>query len=368
MKIQNSIPNLFFFIFASLFVISFFSGCATIPEQQLAIPTYDINGITYLPLISLCQARGIDCQYDTFTRNAVLTRGAHKINLMVGETLVLVDGLAQHLKHPVEIYQGTVVVPYRFKEQVIDTLFKEFYPGAKTAIPLGGMRRIIVDAGHGGFDPGAIGRTGLREKAVNLDVAKRLAKLLGEEGVRVIMTRSSDTFIPLGRRVDIANNSQGDLFISIHTNANRVKSLSGFEVYYISPYADDAGRALWAARNVALGLDSACLASNSVNLKAILWDMIYTYNRAESIELARSICRTINRNLNTEILGIKGARFEVLRGVRMPAVLVEIGFLSNSREEKMLKNSYYRQKIAESIIEGIKYYAQGLALIRTARQ
>jgi N-acetylmuramoyl-L-alanine amidase len=96
--------------------------------------------------------------------------------------------------------------------------------------------------------------------------------------------------------------------------------------------------------------------------------MIYTYNRAESIELARSICRTINRNLNTEILGIKGARFEVLRGVRMPAVLVEIGFLSNSREEKMLKNSYYRQKIAESIIEGIKYYAQGLALIRTARQ
>ena len=90
--------------------------------------------------------------------------------------------------------------------------------------------------------------------------------------------------------------------------------------------------------------------------------MLYTNNRAESIELSRSLCRSINRNLDAEVLGIKSANFEVLRGAHMPAVLIETGFLSNYQEERMLKNNYYRQKIAESIVEGIHNYDQELAL------
>jgi N-acetylmuramoyl-L-alanine amidase len=278
---------------------------------------------------------------------------------MVSDNLVLVDKRAVLLSHPVDIYQGEIVVPAKFKVEILDSLFKP----AKAAVSRRGIslaltiKKVVIDAGHGGHDPGAIGRTGLKEKDVNLDIARRLAKRLKEDGVEVIMTRNSDKFIPLGTRVNIANDAKADLFISIHANASRTRSVHGFEVYYVSPSVGDSTRASYAAKNAYLNLDSACFAGQSQNLKAILWDMIYTYNRAESIELSRAICRSAVDHLNVKVLGVKDARFEVLRGARMPAILVEVGFLSNSKEEELLKNSYYREKISQSIREGICNYA-----------
>ncbi|OGX40695.1 MAG: hypothetical protein A2984_00890 [Omnitrophica WOR_2 bacterium RIFCSPLOWO2_01_FULL_41_12] len=350
MKIKNWIVGLIFTFCALNFI-----GCATVPTRE-ALPTYNINGTTYLSLVSLCNQKGIALEYDTFTRTAALTKDTHKINLMVGDTLVLVDGQATQIKHPVDIYQGMVVVPYRFKEQILDTLFKERYPSEETIIPLSRIKKIVIDPGHGGNDPGTIGRSGLREKDVNLDIAKRLSSLLKAYGVQVVMTRSTDRYIALSSRVDITNNSKADLFLSLHANANRVRSLNGLEVYYVSTRVDDASRALSAAKNAPLDLDSSSFASNSLNLKATLWDLIYTYNRAEAIELSSAICRTMGRNLDIRILGVKDARFYVLKGARMPAVLIEVGFLSNHNEERLLKNAYYRQQVAEAIFQGVKSY------------
>jgi N-acetylmuramoyl-L-alanine amidase len=360
------IKNLFFILTYFLAVILSVSGCATIPTRE-ALPTYNINGATYLSLVSLCEARGINWEYDTLTRTVVLKKDTHKINLMVGDSLALVDGESRYLNDPVDIYQGMLVVPYKFKERIIDVLFKEYYPGRRAGPLLSRIKKIVIDAGHGGMDPGAIGRTGLREKAVTLDIAKRLANLLRQEGVSVIMTRSADTTVSLTRRVDIANNAEADLFLSIHANANRVRSLKGFEIYYLSPRADDSRRALSAAQNVALDLEGASFAGKSLSLKAILWDMIYTYNRAESVELARTVCRNIDRNLDTRILGIKGANFYVLKGVRVPAVLIETGFLSNYDEERLLRNGYHRQQIAGAIKDAISDYAQDLAMAEVNR-
>jgi N-acetylmuramoyl-L-alanine amidase len=292
-----------------------------------------------------------------------LTKDYHKINLRVGDTLVLIDDNPSHLKNPVELYQGTVAVPLRFKEQILDPLLRESRSVPKANLALSKIRKIVIDAGHGGTDPGAIGRTGLREKNVTLDLVKRLNTILKSDGFQTVLTRSSDRFIPLPSRVDIANNSGADIFVSIHANANRVRSLKGFEVYYVSPSVDDSKRALLAAQEQVLNLDRKCFASNSLNLKTILWDMIYTENRAESIELSHSICNKVKLNLDTEILGIKGARFLVLKGTYMPAVLVEIGFLSNAQEEQLLKNGYYRQQMAEAIAQAIESYAQGLIFL-----
>ncbi|MBM3245994.1 MAG: hypothetical protein FJZ13_01550 [Candidatus Omnitrophica bacterium] len=343
-----------------IFYLLTFIGCATVPTGE-GLATYDISGVSYLSLVSLCELDGINLDYDTFTRAAVLSREGHKISLMVGDTLVLVDGSARYLKHPPDIYRGALVVPYKFKEQILDTLFKKSYSPERAAIPLSKIRKVVIDAGHGGTDPGAIGMTGVREKDITLDISKRLSSSARSAGLEVVMTRSADRFIPLSSRVDIANRSRADLFLSIHANANRVRSLKGFEVYYISPAIDDSSRALSAARDAAPDLDNNCFAGNSLNLRATLWDMFYTASRAESIALGKAICRAIDRNLDTRILGIKAARFYVLKGVRMPAVLVEIGFLSNYDEERMLKNSYYRQKIVESIMAGIKNYDQDAA-------
>ena len=365
-KFKSKIKNFEFCIVILIFTFCIlnFIGCATVPTQE-ALPTYSINGINYVPLVALCESRGIALEYDTFTRSAILRKDAHKINLIVGETLALVDERSMHLRHPVELYQGAVVVPYRFKEEVLDALFKEGRPSVKVSAPLY-IKKVVIDAGHGGNDPGAIGRTGLREKDVTLDISRRLSNLLRQKGIEVVMTRTIDRFIPLELRVSIANNSKADLFLSIHANANRVRSLNGFEVYYVDNSVNDNNRALWAAQNARLDFDSSCFATNSPTLKAILWDMLYTQARAESIELARSICASVGRNLDTKVLRIKGGRFYVLKGVGMSAILIETGFLSNYSEERMLKNNFYRENLAESIAEGINNYSQEFAL-REAR-
>jgi len=347
---KKPIPILIAFIF-------FVSGCATMPQRD-AFPTYNLNGTTYFPLISLCELRNIEWHYDTFTRVVNLSKDAHKVDLRVGDTLVMVDGRPEHIKEPVDLYQGAIVVPYKFKEQVLDLLFKGNLPESRRSLGLLKIKKIVIDAGHGGNDPGTIGFTGVREKDINLDIARRLANLLKDEGVEVVMTRSTDKFIPLSKRVDIANNSHADLFVSIHSNANRVRSLNGFEVYYVASSVNDSSRAMLAAKNAGLNLDSSYFASHSLDLKATVWDMLYTLDRAESIELSRSICRIMDSSLDCRIIGVKGARFYVLKGARMPAILIEAGFLSNPSEERKLKNGFYRQKIAEGILQGIRDYAQ----------
>jgi N-acetylmuramoyl-L-alanine amidase len=342
------------------------SGCATTPVTG-ALPTYSLNGTTYLPLSPLCVQKGFSWDYDTFTRTVTLTRGAHKVNLKAGDSFVVVDGRLQQLGHPVDLYQGAIVVPYKFPEQILDPFVREAYAPAPSGAPLFGIKKIVVDAGHGGNDPGAIGRSGLREKDINLDIAKRLSKLLKDEGFEVVLTRSGDRFIELSRRVEIANDSKADLFVSVHTNANRVRSLKGFEIYYVSPYASDSKRALSASKEGLLKFGPACFADPSPDLKAVLWDMIYTSSRAESIELARTISRTVDSDMDVKVLGVKSANFFVLKGARMPAVLVEIGFISNHNEEQLLKNTYYRQQIADAIHRGILGYTRDYAIVVKAQ-
>jgi N-acetylmuramoyl-L-alanine amidase len=341
---------------------SFISGCRSVPVQSDFV-TYSIKGVKYFPLVNLCNARGIALEYDTFTRTAVLTKNTHKINLRISEKLALIDGNPRYLKSPVEVFQGTIVVPYKFKEDILDGMFQDA-PVVVREFPLGAtIKRIVIDAGHGGKDPGAIGKTGLKEKDVNLDIAKRLAAILQKDRVNVTLTRSVDRFISLPRRVEIANEGGADLFVSIHSNANRVRSMNGFEVYYVSPTVSDSERALQAAKSAVPPLVDASFALLPLEIKAVLWDMIYTANRGESIMLSRAICKTIDRNLEVKILGVKDARYAVLKGARMPAILIEVGFVSNSQEERYLKNYYYRQKIAESIREGLVNYVQDISVM-----
>jgi N-acetylmuramoyl-L-alanine amidase len=282
----------------------------------------------------------------------------------------IVDGVPQKLPQPVELYEWTIAVPLKFKEGSLDALIREAMETSYTKTVERErlrIRKVVIDAGHGGNDPGAIGRTGLREKDINLDIAKRLSKLLRDSGLEVVLVRSTDQFISLQRRVDIANSCRGELFVSIHTNANRVRGLNGFEVYYVSPKLNDTQRALASARSSRLNLDRGWSAGESLALRATLWDMLYSASRAESIRLARSICRTIDDELDIRVIGVKGANFFVLKGACTPAVLVEIGFVSNQEEERRLKNNFYRQQIAEAISSGIKEYARDYSITEASR-
>ncbi len=353
-------------LFICIFLVILISGCATIPSGE-RISTYSISGVTYYPLVSLCDLRGVDLQYDTFLRTAYLSKDAKQVNLRVGDALVLVNDNIMHLNSPIDIYQGTIVVPRQFKEDVFDALFKQ--PAlAHHRVGVGKIKlsKVVIDAGHGGNDPGAIGKNGLREKDVNLDISGKLSALLRQEGVQTVLTRTSDRFIPLSTRVNIANKSGADLFISIHSNANRSRSLSGFEVYYVASSVSDAKRAVFTARSAALNLKNAVFTSNSQDLRSIVWDMIYTNSRAEAIELSHSLCKIMDSCIDANILGVKAARFQVLKGIRMPGVLIETGFVSNPNEERLLKTGAYRQKLARGILEGIRDYSQDMALVEVS--
>ena len=371
MEIQNSKSKTLKFtllVTSYWLLVTILFGCASVPRKN-AIPSYSINGVSYLPLIALCDLKGINWDYDLITRTVNLNKDSHRIKLLVGDDTVFVDGTARKLNCPVDIYKGAIVVPYKFREQILDVLFKEVRATAGNIYPLCEIKKVIIDAGHGGRDPGAIGKSGLKEKDVTLDIAKRLNNILKEQGIEVIMTRSRDTFVSLPQRVAVANNCRAELFLSIHANANRARSLNGVEVYYISPRISDSERALVSARNgQLLNLDDTCFLSPSLELKAILWDMTYNYNRAESIELSRAICKALAGNLNTRLIGVKSANFQVLRGACIPAVLIEVGFLSNSSEERSLSEPSYRQRIAQAISQGLKDYGREIALTKQPKE
>jgi len=223
----------------------------------------------------------------------------------------------------------------------------------KPKLSLLGIQRVVVDPGHGGKDPGAIGKKGLKEKDVNLDIAKRLRKLLQTRGVSVVMTRSRDEFISLKKRASIANKANADFFISIHANASRSRNPRGFEIYYLRESSAGLRNSIYAEKFIESDFSQTQLDRSSKYAKAILWDMIYSENRAESVDLSRCILDSMSRQTSLKNRGIKTAGFAVLKNTRIPAILIEVGFLSNLKEERMLNNSFYRQQIAESIAGGI---------------
>jgi N-acetylmuramoyl-L-alanine amidase len=340
----------------SIVVAVVFAGCAT-TYRRGGLPTTRINGTQYVALTAFCDARSVAQSYDQLTRVATLSQAGHQVRLVVGDTFYLVDGKPYHLKKPVEYSQGDVYIPDNFRQQVLDDLFVTQPVIASNFVGFGKIKKVVIDAGHGGRDPGAIGRTGLREKEVTLDIAKRLDDLLRAEGLDTTLVRANDQFVSLDERVKKTNNSSSSIFVSIHANANPSKNMRGFEVYYITPRISDTERALSSARNDSLNLNGSFAGNPSSNLKAVLWDMIYTYNRAESILLSKSLCKVSGCNLDTKINGIKSANYHVLRGATVPAVLIEVGFLSNLAEERSLKADEYRQRIAQSIRDGIKDFA-----------
>ena len=228
--------------------------------------------------------------------------------------------------------------------------------------PVGARRAelgtIVIDAGHGGRDPGAVGRGGLREKTLTLDVAGRLATLVHEElGVTVLLTRTRDEFVPLTERTAFANRHKADLFVSIHVNAAPRATATGSETYFLSSEAtDNAARAAAAFENKVIALERKTRGRSHDLLRSILWDLAQSEFQQESSHLAEALQDSLERALRLVSRGVKQAPFYVLGGAAMPAVLVEIGFLSNPTEEQRLSDGGYRERIARALAAGLATY------------
>ncbi|MFQ6618379.1 MAG: N-acetylmuramoyl-L-alanine amidase [Fidelibacterota bacterium] len=218
--------------------------------------------------------------------------------------------------------------------------------------------RIVIDAGHGGKDPGSIGPTGLQEKEVTLDVAKRLGRMLKKQlKVEVVYTREEDVFVPLWKRTKIANQTGGKLFISIHSNANRNKNINGFEIYLLRPgRTADAIEVAERENSVIRFEESTDRYADYSNENFILASLAQSAFMKESEDLANIMQLEMRDRLRAENRGVKQAGFYVLVGSSMPNILVELGYMSNKYEEKKLKSRRYRQRLAVAIFESIKRF------------
>ncbi|MEK7878865.1 MAG: N-acetylmuramoyl-L-alanine amidase [candidate division NC10 bacterium] len=220
------------------------------------------------------------------------------------------------------------------------------------------LRHVVLDAGHGGHDPGAMGPSGLQEKEVVLDVTKRLVPLLEEGlGVKVSLTRTTDYFVPLRERTSFANAQRADLFVSIHANAHRASVSEGVETYFLSSEAtDNESRQVAALENEVIRLEGGSSKAQADLLKTILWDLAQSGFQEESSRLAETVLDSMTRALAIANRGVKQAGFYVLGGAAMPAILVEIGFLTNPKEERKLRDPHFRERVARAIYAGLAAY------------
>lgn len=216
--------------------------------------------------------------------------------------------------------------------------------------------RIAVDAGHGGKDGGATGRRGTLEKDINLYAALELAKLLEEEGrFEVMLVRQSDVFVKLGERARMANEAQADLFVSLHSNAHPSRAESGFEVYFLSERASDPeAERLAEFENSVLALETE--PGQADEAEALLYQLARTEFMNDAGELAGLVAKNLAGRVDLGNRGVKQAAFYVLRGVNAPAILVEMGFLSNERDEAKLESAKYRRRLVEGLYGGIVDY------------
>ncbi|MFZ4855772.1 MAG: N-acetylmuramoyl-L-alanine amidase [Desulfuromonadaceae bacterium] len=233
----------------------------------------------------------------------------------------------------------------------------------KTKVPktpvISKIRRIVVDPGHGGHDPGAVGANGLQEKDVVLAIGLKLRDLFKEElGLDVVMTRSTDIFIPLEERTAIANKVGADLFLSVHANAAPNRNAAGIETYYLNLAKTDKVAQLAAKEN------GTSLEKVSV-LQAILFDLMANYKLNDSAHLADEVQKFLHKKIRSSYsdvknLGVKQGPFYVLVGASMPSILVETAFLSNATEEARLNDPAFQILAAEGIFDGVRSYVISL--------
>ncbi len=232
------------------------------------------------------------------------------------------------------------------------------FAASAAAEPVDRFDTVVLDAGHGGEDKGARGRAGLVEKELVLDLALRLREVLEAEGIRVVLTRASDEFIPLERRTAIANDARADLFLSIHANAASVRRARGFEAFFLSLEASDEAARQLAERENAAFPEAKAPASSDDPLLALLGDLIANEQSHESDALARLVEREFAALDASPSRGVKQAPFVVLMGLQMPAALLEIGFITNSGDEAALKRESHRDEIVAAIARAVRSYAR----------
>ncbi|MEX0960050.1 MAG: N-acetylmuramoyl-L-alanine amidase [Burkholderiales bacterium] len=228
---------------------------------------------------------------------------------------------------------------------------------------------VAIDAGHGGEDPGALGRRGTREKDITLSISRKLKALIDKEpNMRAVMTRDGDYFVPLGRRVEIARKVQADLFVSVHADAFVKPHARGSSVFALSERGATSIHANWLAKkeNEADLIGGVNIDVEDATLKQVLLDLSQTATINDSLKIGRTVLESIGGVNTLHKPHVEQAGFAVLKAPDIPSILVETAFLTNPDEERRLRDTKYQQRVAEAIFDGVKkYFAANPPLARS---
>lgn len=390
-----------------LVISAFLTGSPTEARTESSITLKNLSGSGKQPgflkidggridIDSIVNAFSLRTSVDIMGDRLDLVGNGGSCRLLLGSSLVLSKGLFAVLTEPFDTVDGKMSVPLdfltkglpavigksvamdrerqsltvgpvgsgSFKGVYADQLDRyasfiqrdQFEPRAIEESSYEGMRVVVLDPGHGGRSDGARGGTGTLEKDLVLSVSQKLKNMLEEDlGVKVVLTRTADYYVGLKERTAIANNNRADLFLSIHANAAFRKTVQGYETYYLSFSASDLEASQLAQiENKALGVEGD--AREAPLLEAILWDMAQLEFINESGRFANQVQETLVRSMKGKDRGVRQAPLAVLMGARMPATLVEIGFISNPSEEIKLNRDAHQDRIARALFDAISEY------------
>jgi len=356
-----------------------------------------IAGMGYLKINDVAEVFGGKVDFDPVKNVASLEFNRGKVEFFIDSSEAIIDNVKRNMKKETKIIEGRVWIPlevvitkafgqvlggqvfWDYPSKTLSTVEKLTGAPVKEKMeevspiepemtehvpPLEEAKRariktIVIDPGHGGKDPGAIGPGGTKEKDVVLKIAHKLAKELHKNlKTRVILTRYHDIFLPLADRTAIANREKADLFISVHCNASLKSHTEGFEIYFLSEEAsDEEAQAVANMENAVMALEEKKEKGNE--LSSILWSLAMNEFMNESSELCSLICFEVDNSLRVVgNRGVKQAGFSVLKGAKMPAVLVEAAFISNESGERKLRSSKFQSELAESICAGVTKYKE----------
>jgi len=332
------------------FGVILLSGCATVTSGNYH-PVYRGESNAYSELNAFCKTHRLRYNFDTLDDIVHLTSSSADIKLLIDSHYAFYNGQIISLKRAPYYSKGKVFVPIELagvvfvKKPPVSISSQTLPPAGYRFKPIS-IRTIVIDPGHGGKDPGAISRRGLKEKYITIKIARYLKKELQARGFKVYLTRNSDVYLTLRERVQFAKRHKADLFISVHANSNRSRRIRGTEVYYLSEkYFDSESKAVVMAENAPFHSSSGLFPKNT---QRIVWDLMCVENNTISLDFANTVVSTL-RSMGFKVRSPKGAPFYVLKYAYVPSILVESGYLSNSYEEKLLRKPYYQKQIAHGV-------------------
>jgi N-acetylmuramoyl-L-alanine amidase len=375
------------------FLILLFSSPLYSNTTPITMPSVRFAHGDFVSIDDFAKAFGISANSTLANHKLTLSIAGHPVVFTRQSSVIKIDQEIHRMPHALLSFNGQNYIPQQTAERIAQHLrFSMQFDTPKTPVVAikkpssptrarvtkpnktennatssavdWSLKTVVIDPGHGGKDPGAIGPGGTHEKAIVLGVAHHLKKMLEKHlNVNVIMTRDDDTFIPLSKRSRMAIQQNGKIFISLHCNATQNREANGVEVYFLSDAKTDDAIRVAQAENAALKYeveDSTQYTLNHIpeEYRGLALKLFTAQFLKESQDLAADVHNAIVGKVNATPRGVKQANFYVMRGTmgQMPSVLVELGFVTHRSEEQQLKNNAYQKKLAEALYQGIKTF------------